>query len=319
MRRTTVDRHRPCRRRLCSTHFGSSPNTCVRLQTGSWGAEHEIRATRCVYNDSNGAHYGADDFDTEKRVSFLTDKCNALARRLQQVETQLVKERTEGEKRVHDAEAALCCSQSVESSNNSSNLSYSCDSAQRGHQPHPGASSSSASLGHSPRTSGGSSRALSRAPRSSTPDFDNRGGSDGGKTSNVGAGVERTAVACPTPRTAGSNNNRAHLLPGKGHAQGQQQQRPHSSGVVLSGVMMPPDVVQAIRDSKKPRGSGGGSKLDAEALHCEVVEKEIADRFDVVTDGIERLENVFSGAAQILEHRVRAITTISRYVVLPVW
>lgn len=74
---------------------------------------------------------------------------------------------------------------------------------------------------------------------------------------------------------------------------------------------MPPDVVKAIRDGKRPWRSGGG-KMDGEALHCEAVEKEIADRFDIVTDGIERLENVFSGAAQILEHRVRAITTISR-------
>lgn len=53
--------------------------------------------------------------------------------------------------------------------------------------------------------------------------------------------------------------------------------------------------------------------MDADALHSEIVEKEIAERFEIVTDGIEKLENVFSGAAQILEHRVRAITTISRY------
>eukprot|EP00903_Cladosiphon_okamuranus_P007081 g6881.t1 len=235
--------------------------------TGSWGHERGMGATRCVYNESNGAHNGADGFDTEKRVSFLTDKCNALARRLQQVETQLENERADGKKRLHEAQTALS-SQFVESSNNNNNLSYSY--------------------------------------------FDNRSGRGGGQTGNTGAGVERTAVDYSTPRTAGSNPSRAHLSPGKGHTQGQQQKRPQSSGAALSGVMMPPDVVQAIRDRKKPRGSGGGSKMDAEALHCEVVEKEIADRFDVVTDGIEKLENVFSGAAQILEHRVRAITTISR-------
>lgn len=76
--------------------------------------------------------------------------------------------------------------------------------------------------------------------------------------------------------------------------------------------MVPPDVVKAIKDGNKPQRTGGG-KLDADALHSEIVEKEIADRFDVVTDGIEKLENVFSGAAQILEHRIRAIATISRY------
>lgn len=265
-----------------------------------------MRTTRGVYNDSNGARNGADELDTEKQVSFLTDKCNALARRLQQVETQLLKERADGKKCLHETATAVSSSQSVESWNNSSNdLSYSCESAPKEQQPQSGASSSARNLGES---------SVPQAPRLSSPDFDKHGGSGGGKTNNVGAGVGRMAGAYPTPRTAGSSGsnitNRAPLSPEKGHAQGQQQQRPHSSGAV-SGVMMPPDVVQAIRDSKKPRRRAG-SRMDGEALHCEVVEKEIADRFDVVTDGIERLENVFSGAAQILEHRVRAITTISR-------
>lgn len=265
-----------------------------------------MKTTRCVYNDGNGA----DEFDTEKQVYFLTDKCNALARRLQQVETQLLKERADGKKLLQEATASS--SQSVESSNNSSSRSYSCESAPLEQQTHPGAPSSD--LRRSPRNSGGSSRSSSQAPRSSTADFDNRGGSGIGELNNMGTGVEKKAGAYLTPRTAGSSSSnnihsRVHLSPEKGYAQ-VHQQRPHSSGV-LSGVMMPPDAVKAIRDAKKPRRSGGG-KMDAEALHCEVVEKEIANRFDVVTDGIEKLENVFSGAAQIMEHRVRAITTISR-------
>lgn len=69
------------------------------------------------------------------------------------------------------------------------------------------------------------------------------------------------------------------------------------------------NVTKAKRDGQ-PRRTG--VKMDADARHCKIVEKEIADRFDVVTDGVEKLGNVFSGAAQILGHRVRAITTISR-------
>lgn len=57
-----------------------------------------------------------------------------------------------------------------------------------------------------------------------------------------------------------------------------------------------------------------GEKADEDAQHCHMVEKEIADRFDVVTDGMEKLVNIFSGSAQILEHRVHAIATISRSV-----
>lgn len=66
------------------------------------------------------------------------------------------------------------------------------------------------------------------------------------------------------------------------------------------------DIVQ--RSPKK------GGLLDVDAQHCERVEKEIAHRFDVVADGMEKLDNIFSNAAQILEHRVHAITTISRSV-----
>lgn len=235
--------------------------------------------------------------------------------RLEQVETQLLKERADGKQRLREAATASSFSRSVDSSNNSTNASYSCESAPKEKQPRPGGPSSS-TRGRSPRNVGGSSRASSQAPRSSTADFDNRGGNGGGRVNSMGAGVERKAGAHLMPRTVGSSNSggndsRTHLSSGKGSAQAKQQRRPHSSGA-LSGVMMPPDVVKAIRDGKRPQRSGGG-KMDGEALHCEVVENEIADRFDVVTDGIEKLENVFSGAAQILEHRVHAITTISRY------
>lgn len=49
-----------------------------------------------------------------------------------------------------------------------------------------------------------------------------------------------------------------------------------------------------------------------DARHCERVEKEIGGRFNVVTENMEKLSNVFSGAAEILATRIRAITTISR-------
>lgn len=303
-RATAVDSRKCCIVNVFDlTSCGSSSTTYFRSQTCNWGPERGVRTTRGAYDESNAAHNGTDELDTERQVSFLTDKCNALARRLQQVETQLLKERADGKKRLHETATAASSSRSAESWNNgSNNPSYSYESA----PCHPGASPS-------PRNFGGSSLPSSQAPRASSADLDNHGGSGDGKTNNMGAGVGRKAGAYPTPRTAGStgsNKNRAPLSPERGHAPGEQQQRPHSSGVV-SGVMMPPDVVQAIRDSKKPPRRSG-SRMDGEALHCEVVEKEIADRFDVVTDGIERLENVFSGAAQILEHRVHAITTISR-------
>lgn len=51
---------------------------------------------------------------------------------------------------------------------------------------------------------------------------------------------------------------------------------------------------------------------DEDTRHCELVEQQIAGRFDVVTEGMDKLSNVFSGAAEILANRVRAITTISR-------
>lgn len=56
----------------------------------------------------------------------------------------------------------------------------------------------------------------------------------------------------------------------------------------------------------------GSRKDDEDTRHCERVEKEIAGRFDVVTESMEKLSNVFSGAAEILATRIRAITTISR-------
>lgn len=57
-----------------------------------------------------------------------------------------------------------------------------------------------------------------------------------------------------------------------------------------------------------------GEKMDEDSLHCERVEKEIAHRFDIVADGMEKLDNIFSNAAQILEYRVRAVSTIARSV-----
>lgn len=64
------------------------------------------------------------------------------------------------------------------------------------------------------------------------------------------------------------------------------------------------------------KDKGGIVVVDEDTRHCERVESEIVGRFGVVTGGIAKLSNVFSGAAEILETRARAITTISRCVQL---
>ncbi|CBN75822.1 hypothetical protein Esi_0182_0003 [Ectocarpus siliculosus] len=148
--------------------------------------------------------------------------------------------------------------------------------------------------------------------------FGGHGGRSGRKNDISEGDLEKRAGAYPTPRTAGSSidhNSKTHtsaapLGRGKLNAHYQHNNDPHVSPGQGRGIMVPPDIVKAIKEGDKPRRNSG-LKMDADALHCEKVEKEIAERFEVVAGGIEKLEDVFSGAAQILEHRVRAITTIS--------
>lgn len=222
-----------------------------------------MRKPRSVRQSIDGEHNGDHEPEAAGHVAFLTDKCNALALRLQQVEAQLFRERADGKKALHDAASAYS-SQSAASLNNSINS--------------------------------GSSR--------SHNDFSS-------------APMERHAGAHLRPATVGTagsssiaNNKREHRSPARLEAHGQQQQHLRPPGL-RSGVMVSPDVWKPIKEGKKPQRNGSG-KMDDDALHCEIVEQEIADRFGVVTGDIEKLENVFSGAAQILENRVRAITAISR-------
>ncbi|CAM9356602.1 unnamed protein product [Ectocarpus fasciculatus] len=259
------------------------------------------------FHGTDGADNSDSDLDTNDRVVFLTDKCNALARRLQQVEAQLLKERPGGKKLLEEATASSF-SQSAESFCNKDN----CYSSP---QP-PGSRASTADARSSSRNSRGSSRASSQAP--SAVAFGGHGGRSGRKNSMSEGDLEKRAGAYSTPRTTSSkigHDSRTHnpatpLGRGKLNAHYEHNNDAHLSPGQGRGIMVPPDVVKAIKEGDKPR-KNGGVKMDADALHCEIVEKEIAERFEVVAGGIETLENVFSGAAQILEHRVRAITTIS--------
>ncbi|CAN0229507.1 unnamed protein product [Pylaiella littoralis] len=261
-----------------------------RPTTSSRSPERGVRTTPCAYKNSNGGKNGYDDLDTTNNVRFLTDKCNALAERLEQVETQLFRERADG-KKVSSKAAAAASSQCVESSsiikNNNNNSSNNDDDG-------------NITFDSVPKMQQRHMRVPTADPSSSPRNFR--------ASSRTGAYL--------TPRTSDSSscsNSSSNLAQGareKGKVRAQQQQQTPSSGLG-PGVMVPPEVVQTIKDAKWPRRTGGGNKMDADALHSEIVEKEIAERFEIVTDGIEKLENVFSGAAQILEHRVRAITTIS--------
>lgn len=70
-------------------------------------------------------------------------------------------------------------------------------------------------------------------------------------------------------------------------------------------------------DSSPVRRFVAGTQTGEKSGHYEVVEQQIATRFEVVREGMGKLENVFTGATQILERRVRAITAISRFVIDP--
>lgn len=277
-------------------------------QTSSRSPKRGDGVTAWGFHGNDGADNSDSDLETNDRVIFLTDKCNALASRLQQVEAQLLRERPDGKKVLEEATASSF-SPSVESFCNKDNR---CSSPQP-----PGSRASTVDPRFSPRNSRGSSRASSQAPSAAA--FGGHGGRSGRKNDISEGDLEKRAGAYPTPRTAGSSidhNSKTHTLAaplgrGKLNAHYQHNNDPHISPGQGRGIMVPPDVVKAIKEGDKPRRNSG-VKMDADALHCEKVEKEIAERFEVVAGGIEKLEDVFSGAAQILEHRVRAITTISR-------
>ena len=274
--------------------------------------------------------------DPNDHVAFLTDKCNALSIRLQQVEAQLFSERAEGNQR-----RLLCASPSHSTASTTHNFDPEWQ--------HSHSRTSTADPRSSPRNRLAarlSSHApLPRAPRSPSAGFNgdsNRGegpsravetdydGSrrsgfledddDGGgyicttqgyyeagedvatSTNFIGA---RADSASPSP-LRGKAQSASSLRPGLASPEGYRENSSWLAGPAAGGDAR--SMERAGRPAKK------GTKMDEDALHCERVEKEIAHRFDIVTDGMEKLDNIFSNAAQILEHRVHAITTISRSV-----
>ncbi|CAM9767630.1 unnamed protein product [Ectocarpus sp. 12 AP-2014] len=279
----------------------------LRPTTSSRSPKRGDGVTAWSFNGNDEANNSDSDLETNDRVIFLTDKCNALARRLQQVEAQLLRERPDGKRLLEEATA----------SSFSTSVEPFCNKDNRCSSPQPaGSRASTADPRFSPRNSLGPSRASSQAPSAAA--FGGHGGRSGRRNDIFEGDLEKRAEAYSTPRTAGNSidrNSKTHtsaapLGRGKLNAHYQHNNDPHVSPEQGRALMVPPDVVKAIKEGDKPRRNSG-VKMEADALHCEKVEKEIAERFEVVAGGIEKLEDVFSGAAQILEHRVRAITTIS--------
>ncbi|CAM9191270.1 unnamed protein product [Hapterophycus canaliculatus] len=301
-------------------HEGARPTTSSRspqrgMRTMPWG-----------FNDCKEPFSSDEDHDAKDHVSFLTDKCNDLARRLQQVEAQLFRERADSKALPSGAELAASSSyRSAESHSKSSSSNNNPSGFAESRQQPLYSRASSTDPHFSPRGSYESSRSPSQNMSRLIPaQVGGRGGNSAvGKISGSEPGGERRDGAHLTSRTVGSNSgsisldNTATKMPlsqerGKActRQRDQEEHEQYPSSSPRPGIMVPPDVVQAVRDRGKPQ-RGGGDKMDADAHQCEMIEKEIADRFEIVTGGIEKLEDVFSGAAQILEHRVRAIAKIS--------
>lgn len=217
----------------------------------------------------NGPTYS--DHDRSDRVLFLTDKCNALALRLQQVEAQLLSDRAA------DNLAVVCQPGQPSDTDDSQGLTTANLRLYPRTAAAPGGPSSS-----SPGLTGNSSTTDGMGPLTvkDHPEFYHS------------ASTRKAVVYSPSS-----------LRPGQEIAGGSFRGAtiPNAAGSTVSG-----------RDGGAQCRTKHTAGVDAEARHCERVESEIAKRFDIVTDGLEKLENVFSGAAQILEHRVRAITMISR-------
>ncbi|CAM9356271.1 unnamed protein product [Scytosiphon promiscuus] len=301
-------------------------NEAARPTTSSRSPLRGNRTMPWGFDNGNVPHSSDKDYDTRDSVSFLTDKCNALARRLHQVEKQLFRERADNKALPSGrGGGVLLSSRSTQSRSRSSRDNYNIsDFAGKRQRPLYSRGASSADPNPSPRGSCASSCVPSQnLPKSTPAQLGGRGGnSAAGMISGSEAGEKRRDKANLTSGSVRSSSscsldNRAKQMPfseekGMTYARqrDQEDREQHRSSGSRYGIMVPPDVVQAIRDRGKPRRNDG-DKMDADALHCEMVEKEIADRFEIVTGGIEKLEDVFSGAAQILEHRVRAIATIS--------
>lgn len=247
-------------------------------------------STRGYDNGTTYSEHGHGD-----RVLFLTDKCNALALRLQQVEAQLLNDRVAGD--------LVVCQPGPSSERDDAQGVTTANP-----RLYPRTAAASGGLSSS---SHGTEAPRIVAAKSSSSNGDGGGGGGGGclTGSNITTDGTGPFTAKDHPELYHSASTRkttvhspSSLRPGQGIA-----------GRSFRGVAIP----NAAAATVGTRGGGVQSRtkqiaVDAEARHCERVESEIAKRFDIVTDSLEKLENVFSGAAQILEHRVRAITTISR-------
>lgn len=286
------------------------------------------------YNDAGR------DGDPNNNVSFLTDKCNALSIRLQQVEAQLFSERAEGSQR-----RLLCASPS----HSTASTTHTFDPAWQ----HSHSRTSTADPRSSPRSRVAARQPSSHAPPPRAP-WSPPAGFNGDR--HRGDGPSRAVEAdYDGSRRAGflddddNNDDSEYICMAQGYYEAGENSTPRTNFVrARTGSESPsPDrgKAQQFPSSLRPGlaspgGYGGGSgwhavpavgggarsveragrpgkkgaKTDEDALHCERVDKEIAHRFDIVADGMEKLDNIFSNAAQILEHRVHAITTISRSV-----
>lgn len=72
--------------------------------------------------------------------------------------------------------------------------------------------------------------------------------------------------------------------------------------------------LDVLKPTEQPRARsrrGGGD--DEGEDQCARIEDEITTRFGAVAEGLAKLSNVFTGAEEILQRRVRAITIISRW------
>lgn len=211
-----------------------------------------------------------------EHIPSLTDKCNALARRLQLVEAQLISERAVNASTPPSA------------------------------PPHHLSSSSTLTF-HTEQGSCVSAEPSQTAPYPTGDMWSERG--RGKSTAGVEFVEDRVANATLPPQRGGLERGIG------GGSFGVGSDIPAGFSIAVDpGLSFTPRTGEGRCVQRKGIRRGGARRMDAEARHCETVEKEIADRFEVITDGMEKLGDVFSGAAQILQYRVSAITTISRCV-----
>lgn len=248
-------------------------------------------STRGYDNDTYSDNQHSD------HVLFLTDKCNALALRLQQVEAQLLNDSVAGNlRRQPDPPFNSDDIQGATTANprlypRSSPASGGPSSSHRTQASWIVAAECRGGSGGAGGAGGGGSLTGRNISEANTIDVAGAVTVNDHPESYHSASAIQTMIRSPSSR----------LPPGQSIAGGSLTGVANSTAATATAG--PRDGVQG-----RPKNMG------VEARHCERVESEIAKRFDIVTDGLEKLENVFSGAAQILEHRVRSITTISRQV-----